>query len=167
LPCRQRGLAGWKQENDRYVTHQNGASAVLASDAKPDAWRSGHHSSRRERGSACTSHLCTRMALPRRRGGTARKLRTALRRELFEESGIEIRGKPRLHGIFSNFTRSTGDHIAVYVVRDWKRVCEPASRLEIIERKFFERHRVPDGLIEGAKRRLAEVFDQQPIGDTW
>src|SRR3979409_1024416 len=37
----------------------------------------------------------------------------ALRRELSEETGIEIRGKPRLHGIFSNFDRSKGDHIAV------------------------------------------------------
>jgi ADP-ribose pyrophosphatase YjhB (NUDIX family) len=102
-------------------------------------------------------------------GGVERdeNLEQALRRELFEESGIEIRGKPRLHGIFSNFARSTGDHIAVYVVPAWTRVCEPASGLEIIERKFFERHKVPDGLIEGAKRRLAEVFDQQPISDTW
>jgi 8-oxo-dGTP pyrophosphatase MutT (NUDIX family) len=102
-------------------------------------------------------------------GGVERheNLEQALRRELSEEAGIEIRGRPRLHGIFSNFARSTADHVAVYVVPNWKRVCDPASRHEIIERNFFGLDKVPDGLIEGAKRRLAEVFDQQPISDTW
>jgi ADP-ribose pyrophosphatase YjhB (NUDIX family) len=102
-------------------------------------------------------------------GGVERheNLEQALRRELFEEAGIEIRSRPRLHGVFSNFARSTGDHIAVYIVPDWNRVCEPASGLEIIERKFFELDKVPEGPIEGAKRRLAEVFDQRPISDAW
>src|ERR1700716_1482893 len=51
-------------------------------------------------------------------GGVERheNLEQALRRELSEETGIEIRGTPRLHGIFSNFDRSKGDHIAVFVV---------------------------------------------------
>jgi hypothetical protein len=35
------------------------------------------------------------------------------------------------------------------------------------KRKFFELDKVPDGLIEGAKRRLAEVFDERPVSDTW
>jgi hypothetical protein len=44
---------------------------------------------------------------------------------------------------------------SLYIVPDWKRVCEPASGLEIIERKFFELHKVPDGLIErGGSGRL-------------
>jgi ADP-ribose pyrophosphatase YjhB (NUDIX family) len=102
-------------------------------------------------------------------GGVERheNLEQALGRELFEESGIEIEGRPRLHGIFSNFERSTGDHIAIYVVRDWKRLCDPPSRFEIIEQKFFELRSLPDGLIEGAKRRLAEVFDQHPVSTDW
>jgi 8-oxo-dGTP pyrophosphatase MutT (NUDIX family) len=64
-------------------------------------------------------------------------LEQALRRELFEESGLELSGKLWLHGIFSNFERSKGDHIAVYVVRNWKRVREPSSGVEIIENRFF------------------------------
>ena len=102
-------------------------------------------------------------------GGVERdeNLEQALRRELLEESGIELTRKLCLHGIFSNFERSTGDHIVVYVVRDWTRVCALSSGLEIIENKFFELESLPDGLIGGAKRRLFEVFDRHPLSSNW
>ena len=102
-------------------------------------------------------------------GGVERdeNLEQALRRELLEESGIELTRKPCLHGIFSNFERSAGDHIAVYVVRDWTRVCAFSTGLEIIENKFFELKSLPDGLIGGAKRRLFEVFDRHPLSSDW
>jgi 8-oxo-dGTP pyrophosphatase MutT (NUDIX family) len=56
------------------------------------------------------------MALAWRRVERDENLEQALRRELLEESGIEPTRKPCLHGIFSNFERSAGDHIAVYVI---------------------------------------------------
>ena len=66
-------------------------------------------------------------------GGVERdeNLEQALRRELLEESGIELTRKPCLHGIFSNFERSAGDHIAVYVVRDWTGVCALSPDLKL------------------------------------
>ena len=44
-------------------------------------------------------------------------LQTALARELDEEVGVTLTGEPKLHGIFSNNASFSGDHIAVFVVR--------------------------------------------------
>jgi ADP-ribose pyrophosphatase YjhB (NUDIX family) len=102
-------------------------------------------------------------------GGVERheNLEQALGRELLEETGLAIRGKPKLHGIFSNFEWSKGDHIAVYIVNDWERMHSGTSRFEILEQRFFEVNSLPPELIEGARRRLAEVFHNQPISDEW
>jgi ADP-ribose pyrophosphatase YjhB (NUDIX family) len=102
-------------------------------------------------------------------GGVERNeaLRAALARELLEETGIEICGSPKLHSIFSNFARSKGDHIAVYIIHDWRQTGEPKTGLEIIGRRFFALTSLPENLIAGARRRLAEVFDKVPISDEW
>jgi 8-oxo-dGTP pyrophosphatase MutT (NUDIX family) len=102
-------------------------------------------------------------------GGVERheSLPQALQRELREEVGLEITSKPRLHGIFSNFQRSRGDHIAIYLIEDWTRRQVAPLSLEILEQKFFALDSLPDGLIDGARRRLDEVFKQRPVSDEW
>jgi ADP-ribose pyrophosphatase YjhB (NUDIX family) len=91
----------------------------------------------------------------------------ALKRELMEEAAIQMTGRPRLHGIFANFKRSKGDHILVYLVEEWERIQAPLRSFEILERKFFELNSLPSELIEGARRRLAEVFSHQPLSKEW
>ena len=91
----------------------------------------------------------------------------ALERELMEEAGIKMTGEPHLHGIFANFKRSKGDHILVYLVEEWERIEAPLRSFEILERKFFELNSLPSGLIEGARRRLDEVFSHQPLSKEW
>ena len=46
-------------------------------------------------------------------------LEDALARELEEEVGVTLTGPPSLHGMFSNNANFPGDHIALYLVRDW------------------------------------------------
>jgi len=91
----------------------------------------------------------------------------ALERELLEETGIAIRGAPRLHGVFSNFREFKGDRIVVYVIENWDQIAEPRSKLEIVEQKFFEIGLLPSDLHEGARRRLAEVFEGRTISSEW
>lgn len=92
---------------------------------------------------------------------------TALARELEEEAGVVLTGPPVLHGLFGNFATMPSDHIAVYVVREWRRPHVPAPSYEIAETRFFARFDLPSNLNAGARRRLAEIFDGAPLSPLW
>jgi ADP-ribose pyrophosphatase YjhB (NUDIX family) len=92
---------------------------------------------------------------------------TALSRELFEEAGVIVKGRPQLHGIFANFAALPSDHIAVFVVREWERPAVPKPNREIVESRFFARDELPGTVIKGVQRRLAEIFDGAPIEPHW
>ncbi|KAB2851421.1 MAG: NUDIX domain-containing protein [Hyphomicrobiaceae bacterium] len=91
----------------------------------------------------------------------------ALYRELEEEAGVVPAETPCLHGIFGNFEIFPGDHVAVYVVRAWDQPSQPKPGHEIVETRFFGLDELPENLAAGARRRLAEVFEGKPRGETW
>ena len=91
----------------------------------------------------------------------------ALYRELEEEAGIVPAEPPLLHGIFGNFAIFPGDHVAVFIVRDWRQPSPPAPTREIAEHRFFGLDELPDGLAAGARRRLGEVFEGRQVGESW
>ena len=92
---------------------------------------------------------------------------TALAREVREEAGVLIKGRPRLHGLFTNFAVLHNDHIALFIVREWERPSVPPPNHEIQESRFFSRSEIPADTTEGTKRRLAEIFDGAPIEPHW
>ncbi|MCF6198569.1 MAG: NUDIX domain-containing protein [Hyphomicrobiaceae bacterium] len=94
-------------------------------------------------------------------------LLVALQRELHEEAGVELEGVPQLHGIFANFKSFPGDHVAVYVVRQWRCDKTPALGLEIREQKFFALDDLPPELVSGARNRLAELNGEQQVSSSW
>src|ERR1051326_6989281 len=59
--------------------------------------------------------------LPGAGGEVGETFRDALQRELMEEGAIELTGDPVLHGLFFNSHVSRRDHVAVYVVRQFRR----------------------------------------------
>src|ERR1700704_933336 len=61
----------------------------------------------------------------------------ALVRELREEGNLEPTAPPTLHGIYFNDRFSRRDHVAVFVVRDFRQLGEPVPNLEIIAHGFF------------------------------
>lgn len=91
----------------------------------------------------------------------------ALAREVEEETGVIVKGTPALHGIFANFHTAPSDHIAVFMVREWEQPRMPPPRFEIMEQRFFPIKAPPADIARGTKRRLAEIFDAQPIGQHW
>ena len=84
--------------------------------------------------------------------------RDALRRELAEEGQIELVGEPRLHGIFFNRHVSRRDHVAVYVVRDFRQDSLPAPNREIAACGFFGADALPADTTEGTRLRISEVL---------
>ncbi|MGD9866426.1 MAG: NUDIX domain-containing protein [Hyphomicrobiales bacterium] len=102
-------------------------------------------------------------------GGVERgeTLLQALTREVMEEAGVEINGSPVLHGVFSNHGRFAGDHVALFVVRDWKQLHVPEPSTEIAEQGFFAPGELPRGSDPAVARRLAEILDGKAADELW
>jgi len=116
------------------------------------------------------------MALPRRRrgarfpgGGVERgeSIRDALNRELAEEAGIEIASEPELFGIYSNARHFPGDHIALFVIRDWRQPHVPPPNREIAEQAFFDADALPADIHPPTRDRIGEVLFARPRSDLW
>jgi 8-oxo-dGTP pyrophosphatase MutT (NUDIX family) len=94
-------------------------------------------------------------------------LRLSLARELLEEGGITPLGPVALHGVFFNARVSRRDHVAVYVLRDFRQEGLPHNPREIIGHGFFARDALPPDTTRGTRARIAEVFDGVPVTEQW
>ncbi|MEJ8572265.1 NUDIX domain-containing protein [Microbaculum marinum] len=91
----------------------------------------------------------------------------ALGRELREEGNVVLQGPPRLHGVFSNHTYFPGDHVAVFVVDEWRQDGPTSRNSEILEAAFFPLSELPEGATPATRRRLAEIFDGAETSEHW
>ncbi|MGA2054448.1 MAG: NUDIX domain-containing protein [Bradyrhizobium sp.] len=98
---------------------------------------------------------------------TGETLREALRRELAEEGRIEFVGEPALFGIYLNSHVSPRDHVAVYLVRQFRQDRLPEPNREIIECGFFETQALPEETTTGTRLRISEVIENRPRIQTW
>ncbi|MGB8276738.1 MAG: NUDIX domain-containing protein [Methylovirgula sp.] len=91
----------------------------------------------------------------------------ALARELAEETGVEILGAPLLHGFFFNPIDSRRDHVACYVIADFR--CRPAHvpDLEIAEARFFPIDALPVNATRATRARIDEVLRGAPVSELW
>ena len=91
----------------------------------------------------------------------------ALARELMEEGRIELAGAPVLHGLFFNGHVSRRDHVAVYVVRQFRQDRLPKPNHEIVECGFYAAGALPAETTRGTRLRIAEVLDGAAPIATW
>jgi ADP-ribose pyrophosphatase YjhB (NUDIX family) len=91
----------------------------------------------------------------------------ALIRELAEEGNIEPTAPPRLHGLFFNNRASQRDHVAVFVLTDFRQTAPPAPGREIIAHGFFKLDELPNDTTAGTRQRLIEVMGGAPVREQW
>ena len=91
----------------------------------------------------------------------------ALRRELVEEGRIELTAEPALHGLFFNGHVSRRDHVAVYIVRQFRQDRPPEPNHEIVECGFYDAGALPAETTRGTRLRIAEVLDGAAPIATW
>jgi len=94
-------------------------------------------------------------------------LEEALARELFEETGVEIAGRPRLHGVFGNFTTFPSDHVALFLIHEWHQPRVPEPNREITAQGFFGRDSLPEDTVRPVRQRLAEIFEGMSLSAHW
>ncbi len=94
-------------------------------------------------------------------------LSEAMARELYEETNVSLTGRAQLHGIFTNFDHFKGDHIGVFIVKDWVQKQKPVPNGEIREIGFFALDDLPKGTVAGVTNRIDEIFKHAPISTTW
>jgi 8-oxo-dGTP pyrophosphatase MutT (NUDIX family) len=91
----------------------------------------------------------------------------ALIRELAEEGNIEPTAPPLLHGVFFNDRISRRDHVAVFVLRDFRQIAEPVPDREIVAHGFFRIDELPNDTTAGTRARIAEVLGGAPAPEKW
>ena len=102
----------------------------------------------------------------RRRRRTRPDLRGRLIRELREEAGLIIEGRPTLVSVHSNERFFRGDHVLVYRI-DRFSMTDRTSHGEIEAIGWFDPAALPEDTHRATRDRLAEVFGGRQPDTDW
>ena len=91
----------------------------------------------------------------------------SLRRELMEEGNIELLAEPQLRSLHLNLAASRRDHVALYLVRDFKQTSPKMPDMEIAQSGFFRLDELPEETTPATRRRLAELFGDGVVTPYW
>ena len=91
----------------------------------------------------------------------------ALTRELQEEGNIEISAPPRLLSLHFNRQASRRDHVAVYLVTEFRQTAPFVPNREIAEAAFFEIGDLPEETTPATRRRIREALQGAQVSPFW
>ena len=103
-------------------------------------------------------------------GGGVEKGQTAeqaLKNELRQETGLQLFGKPVMHGAFHNSAVSKRDHVLVYLCNVQGTLAAKPKSLEIAEIGYFAFEDLPSDINPGTARRIQEILAREKISETW
>lgn len=90
----------------------------------------------------------------------------AVIRELQEEAGVRVIGRPQLVGVHANHRIFRGDHVLVYRVDNWE-PCAATEQGEISAVAWFAPDQLPDNVSPGTQRRIAEALGGAEASPHW
>lgn len=91
----------------------------------------------------------------------------AVGRELYQETGLKILGRPVFHGAFYNKRVSNRDHVLAYQCKVENEQALKVNCREIAEVGFFDASDLPDGTDPGTIRRLKEISSNSIADTNW
>lgn len=103
-------------------------------------------------------------------GGGVEKGQTTeqtLSKELREETGLQLVGKPVMHGVFHNCGVSKRDHVLVYLCDVRGRLDANPTSMEIAETGYFAFEDLPPDTDPGTVRRMGEIVSGAAITESW
>jgi len=98
---------------------------------------------------------------------TGETLLEGLTRELAEEGNIQLGAAPQLYSVYFNRRTSRRDHVALFIVRDFRQDGNPKPNHEIAEHAFFPIDALPEDASRATRARVAEVFGGAAISELW
>jgi len=78
-----------------------------------------------------------------------------------------LTGPPALFGVYFNRRVSRRDHVALYVVREFRQPAPPQPNHEIVAHGFFAPDALPDDATTATRARLAEVLTGRTAAQFW
>lgn len=91
----------------------------------------------------------------------------ALEREILEETAIRIAGQPQLKSIHFSRHISRRDHVALYLIENFRQTGPKLPDKEIAGAAFFALERLPEDTTPATRRRIAEVFHGTQVSPDW
>jgi ADP-ribose pyrophosphatase YjhB (NUDIX family) len=89
-------------------------------------------------------------------------------REIVEETGYRLTGRPKLFGLYHQTNETTNrDHVAVYLCPAFEHVRQFRPNAEIAEAGWFHRAELPATVTRPTVQRLAEIFDGAETRAEW
>jgi ADP-ribose pyrophosphatase YjhB (NUDIX family) len=103
-------------------------------------------------------------------GGGVEKGQTteqALSSELRQETGLQLVGKPVMHGVFHNNCVSKRDHVLAYLCDVQGSLNRKPTSMEIAETGYFAFEDLPPDTDPGTVRRMQEIMCGAAISESW
>ena len=113
-------------------------------------------------------HAIAGVALSGRRREKGETILEALAREVNEETGVVLSGSAAaVRAPYANFDAFPGDHVALFVIRQWQQPRVPAPNMEIREQRFFPIEALPKTPRQCPQEVVGEILGNLARSEKW